>query len=679
MPISEIAMRSGVLVRHGSIFLCVCFLCACSGENSSGETTSPGQTTHDTALKAGADTDVAYYGLSRDLKRNSDLNQINTETVKRLAPLWTLSLGENHGLQTQPLVIDGVMYVTTHDSTHAIDARTGRQIWKTLTEYSQETVNCCGFANRGLAFHDGKLYRTNVDNRILAIDPANGAILWEKDVIDPSIGYSMTSAPLIANNVLITGIGGAEFGAPGFLDGWDPETGEHLWRFNTIPEPGEPGSETWPGETWRQGGGGTWLIGSYDAELDLVYWGVGNPAPWSAQNRRGDNLYTSSMLAIRPKTGELVWYFQFTPNDTVDYDGNNEPILTELQVDGELRKVLIQANRNGFFYVLDRTNGEFIGANPFVEKVTWTDGLDGETGRPSRSNSIEHMLETGEPTEIWPTAMGAKNLAPMSYSPDTGLAYINAINMGWIYTPVQQEFKLGAPYYSIEFEWIDTDGAKGELKAIEPLSGKTAWSFPTQVPMNGGTLVTSGNLVFSGAQTGELYAYHAETGEKLWEYRTGSGIIAPPVTYRLDGKQYVAIASGLGGVYAAVSGDPYLKNINPGGAIWVFALSESLAARTPEATSLLPPPVNNVTNQTASAQVSEGRVLYNRNCAHCHGVDMVTAGNNYDLTQFPKNSEQRFISAIVNGKGNMPAWGDTLNNTELKTIYAYVNAICCGG
>ena len=298
-----------------------------------------------------------------------------------------------------------------------------------------------------------------------------------------------------------------------------------------------------------------------------------------AQNRRGDNLYTSSMLALRPKTGELVWYFQFTPNDTVDYDGNNEPVLTEL----------------------------------------------------------------------WPTAMGAKNLAPMSFSPATGLAYLNAINMGWIYTPVQQEFKLGAPYYSIEFEWIDTDGAKGELKAVEPLSGKTVWSFPTQVPMNGGTLVTSGNLVFSGAQTGEFYAFHAQTGEKLWEYRTGSGIVAPPVTYWLDGKQYVAIASGLGGVYAAVSGDPYLKNINPGGAIWVFALSESFAAGTPEATSLLPPPINDISDQTASAEVSEGRVLYNRNCAHCHGVDMVTAGNNYDLTQFPKNSEQRFISAIVNG------------------------------
>ena len=244
-------MKSRLLIRQNIIFLCICFLFACSGEQSPEETATPAPKTHKTTLETGSDTNVAYYGLSQDLKRHSSLAQINTGTVQRLAPLWTLSLGENHGLQTQPLVIDGVMYVTTHNSTHAIDARTGRQIWKTVTEYSQESVNCCGFANRGLAFHNGKLYRTNVDNRILVIDPANGAILWEKDVIDPSLGYTMTSAPLIANDVLITGIGGAEFGAPGFLDGWDPETGEHLWRFNTIPQPGEPGSETWPGETWR--------------------------------------------------------------------------------------------------------------------------------------------------------------------------------------------------------------------------------------------------------------------------------------------------------------------------------------------------------------------------------------------------------------------------------------------
>ena len=619
------------------------------------------------------DRGVLFYGLTQDLNRASDLAQINTANIKNLAPVWTLALGENIGLQTQPLIIDNVMYVTTHNSTHAIDAATGRQIWKTKTEYSENALNCCGYANRGLAYHDGKLYRTNIDNRIIVFNPDNGEVLWEKEVHETSPSYSMTSAPLLANGVLITGIGGSEFAAPGFIDGWDPDTGEHLWRLHTIPKPGEPGSETWEGDDWKLGGGGTWLTGSYDAELDLVYWGVANPAPWSAHRRAGDNLYTNSMLAIKPLTGEMVWHFQFTPNDTGDYDGNNEPLLTELKIGDELRKVLIQANRNGFFYVLDRTNGEFITANAFVEKTTWTAGIDVLTGRPERSKSVEHMLKTGEAAEVWPTAFGGKNLAPMSYSKRTGLAYVNAINTGWFVSPTDQEFKEGVLFFSINFEFVNSTGPKGELKAIEPLSGRIKWSFPTQVPMNGGTLVTAGNLVFSGAQTGELYALHAETGEKLWEYRTSSGIIAPPVTYQIYGKQYVAVASGIGGLYAAVSGDPHLKNINPGNSIWAFALNSGAIDRTPIAKTVIPPPESTeIGSKTLSATAEAGKSLYHQYCAHCHGVDLMTSGTNYDLKQFPENDELRFVSAIVNGKGSMPGWGDQFSREEMSAIYSYV-------
>ena len=619
------------------------------------------------------DRGVHFYGLTQDLNRSSDLAQINTVNIKNLTPVWTLALGEKIGLQTQPLVIGNVMYVTTHNSTHAIDAATGRQIWKTVTEYAENALNCCGYGNRGLAYHDGKLYRTNIDNRIIVFNPDNGEILWEKEVHDVTPSYSMTSAPLVANGVLVTGIGGSEFAAPGFIDGWDPDTGEHLWRLHTIPKPGEPGSETWEGDDWKRGGGGTWLTGSYDAELDLVYWGVANPAPWSAHRRAGDNLYTNSMLAIKPRTGEMVWYFQFTPNDTGDYDGNNEPLLTELKIGGELRKVLIQANRNGFFYVLDRTNGEFITANAFVEKTTWTAGIDAVTGRPERSESVEHMLKTGEPTEVWPTAFGGKNLAPMSYSKRTGLAYINAINTGWVVTPVDQEFREGVLYFSIDFEFVDSSAPTGELKAIDPLSGRIKWSFPTETAMNGGTLVTAGNLVFSGAQTGELYALHAETGEKLWEYRTGSGIVAPPVTYQVGGKQYVAVASGIGGLYAAVSGDPNLVNINPGNSIWAFALNDGAIARTPVAKTILPPlKSTEVGSRTMPATAEAGKLLYHQYCAHCHGVDRMASGTNYDLRQFPEDDEQRFVSAIVDGKGTMPGWGDTFSREELSAIYSYV-------
>ena len=649
------------------------FLAACADDVPTNMPVSIESDKEKVVSEQSEDRGVPFYGLTQDLNRSSDLAQINTANIKNLTPVWTLALGEKIGLQTQPLIIDKVMYVTTHNSTHAIDAATGRQIWKTKTEYSENALNCCGYGNRGLAYHDGKLYRTNIDNRIIVFNPDNGEVLWEKEVHDVSPSYSMTSAPLVANGVLITGIGGSEFAAPGFIDGWDPDTGEHLWRLHTIPKPGEPGSETWEGDDWKLGGGGTWLTGSYDAKLDLVYWGVANPAPWSAHRRSGDNLYTNSMLAIKPLTGEMVWHFQFTPNDTGDYDGNNEPLLTELKIGDELRKVLIQANRNGFFYVLDRTNGEFITANAFVEKTTWTDGIDASTGRPERSGSIEHMLKTGETTEVWPTAFGGKNLAPMSYSKRTGLAYVNAINTGWFVTPVDQEFREGVLFFSIDFEFVDATAPIGELKAIDPLSGSIKWSFPTDTAMNGGTLVTAGDLVFSGAQTGELYALHAGTGEKLWEYRTGSGIIAPPVTYQIDGKQYVAVASGIGGLYAAVSGDPNLKNINPGNSIWAFALNDGAIARTPVAKTVIAPlKSTEIDSKPMPATAEAGKSLYHQYCAHCHGVDRMASGTNYDLRQFPENDEQRFVSAIVDGKGTMPGWGNTFSREEMLTIYSYV-------
>ena len=402
----------------------------------------------------------------------------------------------------------------------------------------------------------------------------NGEIIWGKVAADIKEGFSMTSAPLVANGTMITGIAGGEFGVKAFFDGWNPKTGEHLWRFYTIPEPTEPGGDTWQGDDWKRGGAPTWLIGSYDKELDIVYWGVGNAAPFNATMHPGDNLYTESVIAIKPKTGELVWHFQFTPNDSFDYDGVNDPILADIEVDGKVRKVMMQANRNGFFYLLDRTNGELLKANQFVDKVTWAEGIDMATGRHIVAERVKNMLKTGEKTEIWPVAFGGKNLAPMSYSPTTGLAYANTFNIGWYYTPVKQEYKKGVFYVGAKFEWILPDEPKGYLKAIDPLTGKAKWSFLTIVPMSGGTLVTEGNIVFSGAQTGELYAFSAQSGEKLWEFRTGSGIIAPPVTYQLNGKQYIAVASGIGGVYTNFVDGPDLRNINSGGSIWVFELGD---------------------------------------------------------------------------------------------------------
>ena len=625
-----------------------------------------------------ADVPASYYGIQQNLQRFSSLNQINDANVNSLKPSWTLSMADNRGQSTQPIVIDGVMYATAHNATYAVDARTGRQIWKTMIEYPADTVTCCGILNRGATYHDGMLYRATLHNHVQAINPKNGAIIWDEVTADIKEGYSMTSAPLVANGVLITGLSGGEFGVRGFIDGRDPKTGKRLWRFYTIPEPGESGSDTWSGEDWRHGGGPTWLIGSYDKELDLVYWGVGNVAPWNPAMHPGDNLYTNSMLAIRPKTGELVWHYQFTPNDPFDYDGVNDPVLANIDIDGEPRKVLIQANRNGYFYVIDRTNGKLLKANQYVDKLNWADGIDMETGRPTRSELVKKMIETSETTEIWPSAFGGKNVAPMSFSPETQLAYANTFNVGWKYTPVPQEYKPGIFYIGMKFEWVLPDEPKGYLKAIEPATGKTVWEFPTDIPMNGGTLVTKGNLVFSGAQTGELYAFNAKTGKVLWEYRTSSGIIAPPITYQLDGKQYVAVVSGIGGVYNAFSGDPNLKNINPGGSIWVFELGEGDANSTVSAKPLLAPVVEIAVvepeddKSKLSAPARRGADLYELTCSHCHGIKMKTSGGNYDLRTFPKEDKERFMRSVSEGKGSMPAWGEKLSTEEIDDIYEYV-------
>lgn len=623
------------------------------------------------------DIGVNYYGLEQNLQRYSTLTQINHKNVQQLKPSWVLSLGDNRGQQTQPLVINGIMYVTTHNATYAIDAMTGRQLWKSIIQYPADTLTCCGITNRGATWFEGVLYRVTLDNHIQAIDPKDGVVIWQKLAADIQEGYSMTSAPLIANGTMITGVAGGEFGARGFLDGWNPKTGDHLWRFYTVPEPGKKGNESWQGDEWKHGGGPTWLIGSYDKELDLVYWGVGNKAPWNMSMEAGDNLYTESVLALRPKTGELVWHYQFSPNDGFDYDGVNDPILADIMIDGKLRNVMMQANRNGFFYVLDRTNGELLKANQFVDKVNWADGIDMKTGRPILSQRVKDMIKTGQTTEIWPSAFGGKNLAPMSYSPTTGLAYANTFNVGWNYTPVKQEYKKGVFYIGAKMEWVLPDEPKGYLRAIDPLTGKAKWEFPTTVPMNGGTLVTEGNIVFSGAQTGELYALNAETGAKLWEFRTGSGIIAPPVTYQLDGKQYIAVASGIGGVYNNLSNDIDLANINPGGAIWVFELGTGADTSTIHAETTRPPKnkkIKKVFDDKAAwpESVKHGAELYEQTCSHCHGIEMKTSGSNFDLRTFPKTDKSRFIDSVINGKGSMPAWGNKLSVEEVNDIFEYV-------
>jgi alcohol dehydrogenase (cytochrome c) len=396
---------------------------------------------------------VLTYGMGYHQQRYSPLNQINRKTIKRLVPVWNLSLDNNWGEQAQPIVYNGVMYVTNARHTVAIDIGSGKQLWKHTLDWPADTprVVCCGVSNKGVALYNGRVYRTTLDAYVMALDAKTGKELWKSKVAEWKDGYSLTLAPLIANGVLITGISGAEFGIRGFIDGWDPETGKQLWRRHTIPARGEKGNETWPQDNnaWEIGGGSAWITGSYDPQLDLMYWGIGNPAPWASQSRAGDNLYTSSLLALRPKTGEIVWHYQFTPNDAYDYDACWEPILAELKVAGKPRKVVMQLNRNGFLYVLDRASGELISAKAY-EKVNWASHVDPKTGRPVETE-IAKSIRDMKATEHWPSTRGAKNWQHAAFNPKTGLLYANTMHEGRMYKHLETKpYERGQRYQFIE-------------------------------------------------------------------------------------------------------------------------------------------------------------------------------------------------------------------------------------
>jgi alcohol dehydrogenase (cytochrome c) len=555
-PMKRIAMAIGlaVIVSHGA-----------SAQTS------------EQLVKGATDTsNVLNYGMGYNLNRFSTLDQINKDTVKNLVPVWNYSFADDRSEESQPLVYQGVIYVTTHSATMAIDTKTGKQIWKTKVEYPPETprIVCCGIINRGAALFDGKVVRTTLDANVIALDAKTGKELWRQKAADIKEGYSMTVAPLVADGVVLTGISGAEFGTRGFIDGWDPATGKHLWRTHTIPSPDEPGGDTWKGDTWKFGGGSTWITGSYDPELNTVYWGIGNPGPFNSAVRPGDNLYTCSVLALDPKTGKIKWHYQFSPNNPFDYDSVAEMVLADMNIEGKPTKVLMDANRNGFFYVLDRTNGKLLAANPYV-KVNWATGIDLKTGRPIETDITRDARE-GKKVTVFPSILGGKNWEPMSYNPQTGIAYANTLAFGGHYKTEPVTYKAGEWYLGMDLTdlWEWGDGPRGHLKAIDPLSGKTKWEAPSDIPRFSGVLSTAGGVVFSGQLTGEFEAFDADSGKKLWQFQTGSGIEGQPVTWQQDGVQYVAVASGYGGVYSLFSGDERLAKVPPGGSLWVFALKQ---------------------------------------------------------------------------------------------------------
>jgi len=523
---------------------------------------------------------VLTYGMSYSQQRFSPLTQINRETVKRLMPAWSYSMNNNTGEESQPLVYNGVIYVTSHNKTVAVDALSGKEIWNTPIDYPAGTtrVVCCGIVNRGAAIYEGKVFRTTLDARVIALDMKTGKEVWNTKSGDAADGIAMTGAPIIANGVLITGMAGAEYGSRGYIEGYDPATGKQLWRRYTVPRPGEPGANTWPNDAATASGGSSWTTGTYDPELDLVYWGIGNPAPWNALLRKGDNLYTNTIIAVRPKTGELVWHFQMSPNDPFDHDNITAIILAELTIEGKPTKVLLQAARNGFFYVIERKSGQLIAANPYV-KVTWATHIDKETGRPEWTETTKTAIAYTEQIETWPHITGGTNWFPSSYNPNTGLSYVNTADYGMKYQPDPVEeirnLKPGDSHRAVKITPIfNADGNRGHLRAIDPMTGKSKWSIPFKSPNWAGTMVTAGGLVFTGQLTGEFIAVDSDTGKILWQFQTPSGIIGQPVTWERDGKQYVTVTSGTGGVYVLKTPDPNLTHVPPGGTLWTFRLMD---------------------------------------------------------------------------------------------------------
>ena len=525
----------------------------------------------------GSTDNILTYGMGYHQQRYSPLKEINKQTVKRLVPVWNVSLDNNWGEQAQPIVYNGVMYVTNARATVAIDVATGKQIWKQALDWPPETprVVCCGVSNKGAAIYNGKVFRTTLDAHVIAYDAKDGKELWKSKAAEWKEGFSLTVAPLVANGVLVTGISGAEFGIRGFIDGWDPETGKHLWRRYTIPARGEKGNDTWPqnNNAWEVGGGSAWITGSYDPELDLMYWGIGNPAPWASQSRDGDNLYTSSVLAMRPATGEIVWYYQFTPNDAYDYDACWELINADINVGGQKRKVIMQLNRNGFLYVIDRTNGKLLAANAF-EKVNWASQVDNETGRPVETDFAK-SIRAGKATEHWPSTRGGKNWPHAAFNPQTGLLYANTLHEGRMYKHLEiKPHVVGQRYQFIENLPLPraADEPLGHMEAIDPLTAQKKWRTPLMdFQIWSAMLATGGGLLFTGKETGEFIAIDAADGKTLWQFQTGSGINAQPITYTYKSRQYVTVLSGIGGVYWNQAREA-LKDVPPGGSVWTFAL-----------------------------------------------------------------------------------------------------------
>lgn len=507
---------------------------------------------------AQAGHDWPHYGGDQANTRYSTLKQINTRNVKNLRVAWMTSLGSLESQESTPLVIGDTMYVTTSTGpkyVFALDVKTGKQKWKYEPELPGDYMAtvCCGLDNRGVAYANGKIFVGRLDAKLVALDAKTGEELWVATVAEYKNGYAITSPPVVYKNLVVTGMAGGEYGVRGFLEAFDQNTGASVWKTFTIPNPGEPGFETWKGDSWKTGAGSTWYVGSYDPKLNLVYWGTSNAGPWGGHTRGNDssdilpytNLWTASQLAFDGDTGKIVWGYQMTPSDVWDFDGINEGVLADMNIGGSKQPVLMKADRNGFFYVLNRESGKLLSAEPFVH-VNWAKGVDMNTGMPIEDPTKRPRLGVWA-RDVCPNLIGGKNWEPMSYSAQTGLVYIPTFNMCMDIATRNEEYQPGKFYLASEFD-LAKGGKDGnhlaEFIAWDPIANKKVWGIEEDLMFLSGALSTAGGVVFYGNQQGELKAVDAKNGALLWTFYLGTGILQSPITYTVGGKQYLAVVAG---------------------------------------------------------------------------------------------------------------------------------------
>ena len=639
------------------------------------------------------------HGRTYAEERHSPLDQINTSNVDQIGLSWSFETGTNRGHETTPIVKDGVMFITAPWSVvHALDAKTGDLLWTHDPKVERAWANnaCCDVVNRGVALYKNSIFFGTIDGRLISLDKDTGTENWSILTIDKSRPYTITGAPRIVKGNVIIGNGGGEFGVRGYVTAYDVDSGDELWRFYTVPgNPNEPfespemeiAAKTWSGgKWWEYGGGGTvWDSMAYDPALDTLYIGTGNGSPWNRYVRSpggGDNLYLSSIVALDPDTGDYKWHYQTTPGDSWDYTATQHMILADLEINGQMRKVIMQAPKNGFFYVIDRTNGELISAENYVP-INWATHVDMETGRPVE-NPANNYFDT--PALTTPGPLGGHNWQPMAFNPDTGLVYIPAQEMLFVYSH-DKDFEYNPKTWNtgqqIEMTYLPKNPDElamvdkatfGYLLAWDPVAQKEVWREQYQRPWSGGLLSTAGDLVLQGTSDGRFIAFDAASGEILWSVDTGQGIIAPPITYMIDEEQYIAVQVGYGGAYALAGAFPSAnKNPAQNGRMLVFKLGGEEMSPPVQSIAKVNPVVPSMT--TDALTIARGEYEYHEHCQFCHGAGVIGGGVIPDLRYLDEVGHKTFLGVILGGmhsEKGMASFKDVLSLEQANQIQAYI-------